>query len=135
MKKYSFLLVFLLSVSLFGCKDRSSDPLQARFLDQEEIGAYKDGEALFVYDDKVHQKAYDPQNFKFLRIQTDDQGKFLHILFTERPTMGVGQQITVEVVSRGIGIESGMYQVDVKKKRDRTLWLWDSDKKWGFIVD
>lgn len=109
--------------------------MQARFLDQEQIGVYKDGEALFVYDQDSHQKAYDPQTFKFLRIQTDDQSKFLHIIFSERPTMGVGQQITVEVVCRGIGIESGIYKVDVKKKRDRTLWLWDSNKKWGFIVD
>lgn len=132
--KWLNILGLFLVLTIVGCVNKIESPEQTAFLAQDKIGAYVDGAVTFAYDESLHQLAYDPVSMQYTRIQSDDQTKYMQVSFREKPGSGVGQSVTIEVLSRGVSVAEGSYDVVVKKRNDEMVWLWSNDKSIGFIV-
>lgn len=122
------------AIALAACKDPGVDggdkphPLTAK----EVLGVYNDSKNLFVYDDEMHQYAFNTQKRTF-RIQNTAQDRYFSCKLDEQPVeKGV---VIMQVDTKGISsLPKQELQLDVVKVSDGKVWLWEPNKKLGFVI-
>lgn len=100
-----------------------------------EEGLYMKGAGSFVYDAETCQKAVNSQRRTY-RIQSDDQRRFCHILFSDMTPSKVGDECVCTVEYR---VEDGeettlIVKFGVIEASDGRLWLWNEFQKVGVII-
>ncbi|MBQ6073926.1 MAG: hypothetical protein IJK90_08465 [Bacteroidales bacterium] len=98
-------------------------------------GLYLKGESLITYDMTGFQRAANPIRRTY-RIQSDDQSKYLHILYTEALPAVQEDEVECEI---HYGLSAGesttlIVKLVVVKQTDEYLWLWNEFQKVGLMV-
>ena len=103
------------------------------FMDETEIGCYKDGHDYLVYDPLLHQLALNPKRHT-LRLQTDKQMEFYHIDMESYPrTVGVTILADIHMMAGRESMEFTM-AFECSKMESGKIWLWNKESKLGVII-
>lgn len=103
------------------------------FLDEVQIGCFKDGHDYLVYNEAIHQLCINPRRHTF-RLQSDNQEEYYHIDMESYPRyIGVSVIMTLDMCK---GRESRNYTLlfECSKIEDGLIWLWNKESKLGIIV-
>lgn len=104
------------------------------FLREEAEGIYKDGKALFLFNQGRHQKALNSMRHQY-RIQTDEQDTCLNVMMEAIPETA-GEHITTSIDFRSPGeLISNMSHLECSRISDNRIWLWNSGNLTGIILN
>ena len=127
----------LLILCAASCRERAIeiDSLEKElFLREEAEGIYKDGKALFLFNQKLHQKAVNPKRIQY-RIQTDEQDTCLNVIMGAIPETA-GAHITTSIDFRSPGdLISSMNHLECSRVSTDKIWLWNSGSLTGLILN
>jgi len=98
-------------------------------------GLYLKGSCVLSFDAATFQRALNPGR-KNYRIQSDDQTRYLNVLYNGMIPTGVGDEVECQIHYRLSAGESTtlIVRLDVVKVSDEYLWLWNEFQKVGMIV-
>jgi len=127
--------MFLCTVLLCTCvRDVNIDSLEKeKFLENDRVGFYIDGEPVFLYVESIHQKAVNAARGVF-RFQTDVQDTCLNVTYKSEPrNVGVHVLIDMDYIEPRdrINLE---YEFECSRITGSKIWLWDSETKNGMIL-
>lgn len=125
----------LLSTASAACSksgtDGSDNPSNA-LLQKETYGIYADDDDVFVYDNDIHQYAYNTGRHTF-RIQNTAQDRYLTCELDNTPT--ASSTVNVRVKTQGISsYPSRELQMLVLKRADGKAWLWNEENRTGLVI-
>ena len=104
------------------------------FLREDAEGIYKDGKALFLFNQDRHQKALNSMRHQY-RIQTDEQDTCLNVMVEALPETA-GTYITTSIDFRSPGEPiSNMSHLECSRVNQDKVWLWNSGSLTGLILD
>lgn len=132
---YSFSISILLIVLLASCrKEIVIDSVEKGiFLEESELGCYKDGHDYVVYDPKLHQLALNPARHT-VRLQTDNQEEYYHMSLESYPrSIGVNILADFHIKKGGQSVKY-TFVFECSKIGDGKLWLWNKDSKLGVVI-
>lgn len=133
LKKIIFAVLICLSAT--ACKDNASDDDPASshpLLKKETPGIYSNNDNIFIYDADIHQYAYNTRRRTF-RLQNTSQDRYLACRLSAEPS--VNSYVTIDVKTRGISsFPSQELEVRVLKRSQGKVWLWNDEKKTGFVI-
>ncbi len=118
---------------LTACKDSGVDGEFSHPLTQKEVpGIYSENKNVFVYDNEIHQYAFNTMRRTF-RIQTTAQDRYFACTLENDPV--VGETVIIRVETKGISsLPSQEIQVRVLKISDGMAWLIEEQKNTGFVI-
>jgi len=98
-------------------------------------GLYLKGACVLSFDANTFQRALNPVR-KNYRIQSDDQTRYLNVLYNSALPSGVDDEVECQIHYRLSAGESTtlIVRLDVVKASDEYLWLWNEFQKVGMIV-
>lgn len=103
------------------------------FLQNDDIGFYRNGNPVFVYRESFHQKAENPDRGAF-RFQTDVQDTCLNATYTSEPrNVGVHVSIYMDYIEPMDRINAE-YQFECSKINGSVIWFWNPETKSGIIL-
>ena len=127
-------LLFILCAA--SCREKAIeiDSLEKeQFLREEAEGIYKNGKALFLFNQELHQKAVNPKRIQY-RIQTDEQDTCLNVIMGAIPETA-GAHITTSIDFRSPGeLISSMSHLECSRVSTDKIWLWNSGSLTGLIL-
>ena len=128
-------LMIILCATSCGEKAIEIDSLEKElFLREEAEGIYKDGKALFLFNQERHQKAVNSNRIQ-CRIQTDEQDTCLNVTMATVPETA-GAHITTSIDFRSPGeLRSNMSHLECSRISADKIWLWNSGNLTGIIVN
>lgn len=126
----------LLILCAASCREKAIaiDSLEKElFLREEAEGIYKNGKALFLFNQELHQKAVNPKRIQY-RIQTDEQDTCLNVIMGAIPETA-GAHITTSIDFRSPGeLISSMSHLECSRVSTDKIWLWNSGSLTGLIL-
>lgn len=125
----------MVCVAAIACKESGTDdstPTSHALLNKQAPGIYDNDDNVFIYDEDIHQLAFNTQRHTF-RIQNTAQDRYLICALDADPV--ANNRVTVDVKTRGISrFPSQTLQVQVLKRDQGKVWLWNEEKKAGFVI-
>lgn len=117
------------------------DPIEVKsaerksFESSSDIGLYIKGICALSYDKDDYQQAFNSQRRTY-RIQSDDQNRYMHILFSGTMPDLVGEEVVCTITYRLAESEETIMIVKftVLKVENGKLWLWNELQKSGVIT-
>lgn len=137
MKRISIAVTLAALLLLSSCRENviEVDSLEKElFLKESAEGIYRNGTALFRYNEQRHQRAANPGRLQF-RIQTDGQDTCLNVIMEAIPR-NAGLHITTSIDYRSPGeLISNMSHLECSRIDGTKIWLWSRDNFTGIIID
>ena len=131
-----FLLLSVFLFAVYGCskKEVQDDYMEyEEFISRQETGFVGYGGFLFKYTDSQCQLSVNVKR-KQLRMQNDSQTDYVHMTFSSfpvEPLKSVGVALRYKVGSDEISVP---LQMEVVKRSEGKVWLWNSARGMGLIV-
>lgn len=99
-------------------------------------GYYHEGACLLRYDEKTFQRSLNASR-RSVRIQADDQSRYMHLVFTDRIPENVGDETVCRITFTPEGSEEVTLIVKFLTVRidDTSIWLWNELQTIGILVD
>lgn len=117
---------------LFEKRNRRFRQSVERPVAKETYGIYADDDNVFVYDNDIHQYAYNTGRHTF-RIQNTAQDRYLTCELDTTPT--ASSTVNVRVKTQGISsFPSRELQMLVLKRADGKAWLWNEENRTGLVI-
>lgn len=129
------LLSFILVVTSTSCHRLVEiDSLEKQlFLEETQIGCFKDGHDYLVYSEAEHQLCINPRRHTF-RIQSDNQFEYCHVDMESYPRyIGLSVILVLDICREN---ESVNYTLlfECSKIENGLIWLWNKESKLGIIL-
>lgn len=132
MFKKIILTAALLAATACSESDTDKSGLSYALLKKEVLGVYDNDNSLFIYDNDIYQYAYNTRRHSF-RIQNTSQSRYMACELEADPV--VDKYVAMTVTTKGItSLPSQQLQVLVLKRSQGKVWLWNDEKKTGFII-
>ncbi len=127
---YLSIIAILTLVACVDTDERGSAYTPLDVTNRDAIGFYSIDGVSSVVVERLVQSCTNDERLQF-RLQSSDQQSFVNVTFGATPNT-VGQEIAVEIESKGVNFVSEVTSVKVVKLSEDSVWL-TSDKA-GFIV-
>lgn len=128
------LLASVVLLAAVACSKSGTDgPVDTHaLLEKDAPGVYRNDDNVFLYDEDIHQIAFNALRRTF-RIQNTAQDRYLHCALDADPV--VGQQVAIDVTTRSIAsFPSQQLTAEVLRRDEGKVWLWDEQSGTGLVI-
>lgn len=103
------------------------------FVESTQVGLYKDGKELLIYEEKIHQLSINSKR-RIIRFQNDDQSTYCHLELETIPrSKGVNILATI-AINMDDKKEDYTILLECSQIEGGNMWLWNKENKLGFII-
>lgn len=116
--------------------EETKSPARLAFEKVSVEGYYHEGGCLLRYDETSFQRAVNASR-RSVRIQADDQSRYMHLVFTDRIPEKVGDETVCRITFTPEGSEEVTLIVKLMTVRidDTSFWLWNELQTIGILID
>lgn len=130
------LYIFIVILLLFSCQEKEIviDSEEKRmFLASENIGYYRDGKGVLLYDQGKHQLVVNNKRHLF-RLQSDRQEEYINVKLETMPRRQ-GRYVIISFTTFFMEEDiSYLHIFECSRMLNDRMWFWNADTKEGIIT-